>query len=102
MGGSNDPTNLYVCSPWFHAYVWHNGSDFTYWASKGGTRSLGQKRSEQARKNMSEAAKRRYQNLAERQAAARRAKGNQNLLGYKHTAETRKLMSESKRARDNA
>lgn len=22
-GGTNDPTNLYVCSPWFHAHVWH-------------------------------------------------------------------------------
>jgi len=22
-GGSNDPSNLFVCSPWFHAHVWH-------------------------------------------------------------------------------
>ena len=22
-GGTNDPSNLYVCSPWFHANVWH-------------------------------------------------------------------------------
>ena len=25
QGGTNDPTNLYVCSPSFHAWVWHNG-----------------------------------------------------------------------------
>ena len=24
QGGGNDPTNLFVCSPWFHAHVWHN------------------------------------------------------------------------------
>jgi hypothetical protein len=22
-GGTNDPSNLYVCSPWFHAHIWH-------------------------------------------------------------------------------
>ena len=22
-GGTNDPSNLYVCSPWFHTCVWH-------------------------------------------------------------------------------
>ena len=27
-GGTNDPSNLYVCSPWFHANVWH---DQSYW-----------------------------------------------------------------------
>jgi hypothetical protein len=24
-GGTNDPSNLYVCSPSFHAWVWHSG-----------------------------------------------------------------------------
>lgn len=24
-GGTNDPSNLYVCSPGYHAWVWHNG-----------------------------------------------------------------------------
>jgi hypothetical protein len=24
-GGTNDPSNLYVCSPSFHAWVWHGG-----------------------------------------------------------------------------
>jgi hypothetical protein len=23
-GGTNDASNLFVCSPWFHAYVWHH------------------------------------------------------------------------------
>jgi len=23
-GGTNDPSNLYVCSPWFHKNVWHS------------------------------------------------------------------------------
>jgi hypothetical protein len=23
-GGTNDASNLYVCSPWFHAHVWHH------------------------------------------------------------------------------
>ena len=35
-GGTNDPANLYVCTPEFHAYVWHNESYFTLNASKGG------------------------------------------------------------------
>jgi hypothetical protein len=25
-GGTNDPSNLYVCSPWFHREVWHSGA----------------------------------------------------------------------------
>jgi len=24
-GGTNDPSNLYVCSPSFHAWIWHGG-----------------------------------------------------------------------------
>lgn len=23
LGGTNDPSNLYVCSPWFHEVIWH-------------------------------------------------------------------------------
>ncbi len=37
-GGTNDPTNLYVCSPYFHKYVWHNGEEWIDWASVGGAR----------------------------------------------------------------
>lgn len=25
-GGTNDPSNLYVCGPWFHNNVWHEGT----------------------------------------------------------------------------
>ena len=28
QGGTNDPSNLYVCCSWFHAHVWH---DHLYW-----------------------------------------------------------------------
>ena len=36
-GGTNDPSNLYVCSEWFHDNVWHEGEGgFTGCASKGG------------------------------------------------------------------
>ena len=35
-GGTDDPTNLYVCSGWFHAYVWHDESYFTAKAAEGG------------------------------------------------------------------
>lgn len=31
-GGTNDPSNLFVCSPWFHAYVWHDKSFFVEWS----------------------------------------------------------------------
>ena len=27
-GGTNDPCNLYVCSPWFHKNVWHSEDGF--------------------------------------------------------------------------
>lgn len=27
-GGTNDPSNLYVCSPSFHAYAWHSEDSF--------------------------------------------------------------------------
>jgi hypothetical protein len=39
QGGTDDPSNLYVCSPWFHSYVWH-GNDAHYplvrWCSDNG------------------------------------------------------------------
>jgi hypothetical protein len=35
-GGTNDPSNLYVCSPWFHDVIWHGGSGgFIELASEG-------------------------------------------------------------------
>ena len=36
QGGTNDPSNLYVCSPWFHGHVWHDDSYFTAQAAEGG------------------------------------------------------------------
>ena len=35
-GGTNDPANLYVCCPKFHAWIWHDGDQFTLWANRGG------------------------------------------------------------------
>jgi hypothetical protein len=34
--GTNDASNLYVCSSWFHKHVWHNGEEWIDWANKGG------------------------------------------------------------------
>jgi hypothetical protein len=39
QGGTNDASNLYVCSAYYHAHVWHNGDQFTLWASVGGKSS---------------------------------------------------------------
>jgi hypothetical protein len=39
-GGTDAPENLYVCSPSFHANVWHDNDSFTLWASKGGHASV--------------------------------------------------------------
>ena len=50
-GGTNDPSNLYVCSPWFHYNVWHNGANslkITLAASCGGkANTLAQKQQRQ-------------------------------------------------------
>jgi len=35
-GGTNDATNLYVCSPSFHGLIWHNDGYFIEKASLGG------------------------------------------------------------------
>jgi hypothetical protein len=35
-GGTNDPSNLYVCSPSMHRWGWHNGEEFIEWANTGG------------------------------------------------------------------
>jgi hypothetical protein len=36
--GTNDPTNLYVCGPWFHSNVWHSCQYFIEKASEAGQR----------------------------------------------------------------
>lgn len=42
-GGTNDPSNLYVCSPSFHRYVWHNGEEFIEFAEMGAKRAHAEK-----------------------------------------------------------
>ena len=38
-GGTNDPSNLYVCSPSFHRWCWHDGEEFVEWANEGPKKS---------------------------------------------------------------
>ena len=33
-GGTNDPSNLYVCSPSMHRWGWHNGEEFIGWGAR--------------------------------------------------------------------
>ena len=33
-GGTNDPSNLFVCSPSMHRWGWHNGEAFIGWGAK--------------------------------------------------------------------
>ena len=42
-GGTNDPSNLYVCSPSFHRWGWHNGEEWIEWAERGAKRAHEQK-----------------------------------------------------------
>jgi hypothetical protein len=42
-GGTNDPSNLYVCSPSFHRYGWHDGYYFVEKAEKGARKAHQQK-----------------------------------------------------------
>lgn len=40
-GGTNDPSNLFVCSPSMHRWGWHEGDrGFGEWAEKGGQKSV--------------------------------------------------------------
>jgi len=39
-GGTNDPSNLYVCSPKFHAYIWHDKHFFVEWSSQVGRKNV--------------------------------------------------------------
>jgi hypothetical protein len=38
-GGTNDPSNLYVCSPSFHRWCWHDGEEFVEWAGQGASKA---------------------------------------------------------------
>lgn len=60
QGGTNDPSNLYVCSPSFHAHAWHNGKQFILWAQAGsakgavlgGSKSKGKRKSEEHKRKI--------------------------------------------------
>lgn len=56
-GGTNDPSNLYVCSPWFHAHVWHDHDEFTLWSQKGYEASKGVSRGKGVPKSKEHVAK---------------------------------------------
>jgi len=43
-GGTNDPSNLYVCSKWFHNNIWHSPEEYLEWAAKGGASNKGVKK----------------------------------------------------------
>lgn len=50
-GGTNDPSNLYVCCPWFHSNIWHGEdscSPMVEWCSENGRK--GGKRSQEVQK----------------------------------------------------
>jgi len=42
-GGADDPSNLYVCSPSFHRWGWHDGEEWIEWAERGAERAHEQK-----------------------------------------------------------
>jgi hypothetical protein len=43
-GGTNDPSNLFVCSEWFHNNIWHSPEEYLSWARKGGLANKGVKK----------------------------------------------------------
>ena len=46
-GGTNDPTNLYVCGPWFHKNVWHAEDGYNSlipYAHEGGEKAYREKK----------------------------------------------------------
>lgn len=87
-GGTDDPSNLYVCLPWFHAHVWHDHSFWIETAARacaaGGRANKGIKRTAQAVENLRKGALRRYSNPEERKLASIRQQGNKSLTGMKN------------------
>jgi len=51
-GGTNDPSNLYVCSPWFHAHVWHKYGQYPAIAPRAWVEAASRPRTEQAKRNI--------------------------------------------------
>jgi len=52
-GGTNDPSNLYVCSPSFHAHVWHKHGQLPSVAPPAWVEASSRPRTEQAKRNIS-------------------------------------------------
>ena len=85
-GGTNDPSNLYVCSPSFHAFAWHGEDSFNpmvEWCSENG-RKGGQKRakqgysvSDETKKKMSKTRKGRKHSKEHSAAISKAKKGKQ-------------------------
>lgn len=47
-GGTNDPSNLFVCSPSFHRWAWHNGEEWIEWANAGAQKGVESSRRKRA------------------------------------------------------
>jgi hypothetical protein len=82
-GGTDDPSNLYVCCPWFHSHIWHGEDSFhpmVEWCSINGSKG-GVKRAKQGY-SCSEETKR---------------KMSQTRKGRKHSREHSKAISNAKK-----
>ena len=51
-GGTNDPSNLFVCSEWFHTNIWHSPSEYVAWARKGGLANKGVKKQPRGKRKL--------------------------------------------------
>lgn len=49
-GGTNDPSNLFVCSPSMHRWGWHEGEEFVEWGGKASEGRDPQEHSETSRR----------------------------------------------------
>jgi len=90
-GGTNDPSNLYVCSPWYHDVIWHNGSGgFIELAEEGG-KAGGKKGAEKVHKEKDENGKSKHAVKMGRASAASSTfeeKSERGRKGGKKGAET--------------
>jgi hypothetical protein len=98
-GGTNDPTNLYVCSDWFHNNVWHSEEEFLEWAKKGGQANKGVRKTQRGSKRMGRppGTKDSVQTRA-RKSEARKGSKNPR-YGVTLSEDTRQKISGSKKGR---
>jgi hypothetical protein len=66
-GGTNDPSNLFVCSSWFHANVWHSRFTLVEHARQAGIRSWKGLSKEESSRRHSLAAKSQWEALTPNQ-----------------------------------